>query len=61
MIKMIDYCDEPVPEECCTVDRYGGADDFIGCGNCDPVDDMCSSCVVDKIFKEYAKLTNQCN
>ena len=59
MVKMVDYLGEPVPEECCTIDRDGGADDFIGCGNCDPEGNMCENCVVDKIFKEYAELTKQ--
>jgi len=58
-IKMVNYLDEPVPEETCTINRFGEADDFIGCGNCEPIDNMCDNCVVDKIFKEYARLTNQ--
>lgn len=59
---MADYCGEMVPAELCTVDREGGADDFIGCGACfnDPCQPAtCEGCVVSRIFREYARLTGQ--
>jgi len=66
MVKMIEYEGEMVPEECCTVARDGIADDFTGCGNCFFADTEentvhCESCIVNRIFQEYAKLTNQCD
>lgn len=62
LIKMTDFLGM-VPEELCTTDRDGGADDFFGCGRCfeghgDDVAD-CEKCVVNTIFQEYAKLTGQ--
>lgn len=61
LIKMIEYDGEPVPQELCTVDRAGGADDFYGCGACFVTEGHldCSDCVIDKMFKHYAKLTGQ--
>ena len=62
-IQMIDFIEGPVPEDLCTVDRDGGADDFMGCGHCfdnggeEGAD--CGSCIVSRIFEEYAKLTGQ--
>ncbi len=62
-IQMIDYIEGPVPKDLCTVDREGGADDFMGCGYCfdgggeDGAD--CGNCIVNRIFKEYARLTGQ--
>ena len=56
-IQMIDYIEGPVPKDLCTVDREGGADDFMGCGYCfdgggeDGAD--CGNCIVNRIFKEY--------
>lgn len=60
-IKMVEYCGEMVPAELCTIDREGGADDFVGCGVCfnDPEGSTCENCVVNRIFKEYARLTGQ--
>lgn len=62
LIKMVEYDGEPVPEELCSIDREGGADDFHGCGACFECEGHldCSDCVVDKIFKHYAELTGQC-
>lgn len=62
LIKMTDFLGM-VPEELCTTDREGGADDFFGCGRCfeghgDDVAD-CENCVVNTIFQEYSKLTGQ--
>jgi hypothetical protein len=61
MIKMIDYDGEPVPEELCTVGRDGIADDFVGCGVCFDAegDSDCANCVIDRLFKEYARITGQ--
>ncbi len=62
-IQMIDFIDGPVPEDLCTIDQYGDADDFMGCGHCfenggeDGAD--CENCIVSQIFKEYAQLTGQ--
>lgn len=60
-IKMVEYCGEMVPAELCTIDREGGADDFVGCGACfnDPEGSGCENCVVNRIFQEYARLTGQ--
>lgn len=60
-IKMVEYCGEMVPAELCTIDREGGADDFVGCGACfnDPEGSTCENCVINRIFKEYARLTGQ--
>lgn len=60
-IKMIEYCGEMVPAELCTIDREGGADDFVGCGACfnDPSNVTCENCVVSRILNEYARLTGQ--
>ena len=33
-VKMIEFLQEQVPAALCTIDRFGGADDFIGCGHC---------------------------
>lgn len=30
-VKMIEFLQEQVPAALCTIDRFGGADDFIGC------------------------------
>lgn len=50
-----------VPEALCTIDRLGGADDFLGCGSCFEADNEgnCENCVVQKIFNEYAMITGQ--
>lgn len=62
-IQMIDFIEGPVPEALCTVDRDGGADDFIGCGRCFEAEGEesadCESCIVSRIFQEYAILTGQ--
>ena len=61
-VKMVDY-EGPVPEELCTIDAEGGADDFVGCGRCfDGYADEgpdCENCIVNRIFREYALLTGQ--
>lgn len=61
MEKMTEFLGEMVPEELCTVDRFGGADDFCGCGNCFDSGETtnCENCVVNRIFQEYALLTCQ--
>lgn len=61
VIEMIGYDGEPVPKELCTIGRDEIADDFMGCGNCFDSDGGadCSDCVIDKMFKHYAVLTNQ--
>ena len=58
---MVDYDGEPVPEFLCTVGRDGIADDFVGCGSCFEGDSNadCNNCVINDLFKEYAKLTRQ--
>lgn len=62
-IKMVEFLGEMVPAELCTIDREGGADDFVGCGGCyeDPstAECGCENCVVNRIFREYARLTGQ--
>lgn len=61
LVEMVDYDGDPVPKELCTIDREGGADDFYGCGACFESEGHleCSDCVIDKMFKHYAKLTGQ--
>ena len=61
IIEMVDYEGEPVPKELCTIDREGGADDFLGCGACFETENHinCSDCPIDKLFKRYAALTGQ--
>ncbi len=60
-VKMIEFLQEQVPAALCTIDRFGGADDFIGCGHCfdgaeaNGEEMNCDDCVVNKIFQEYAK------
>lgn len=62
-IKMVEFLGEMVPAELCTIDREGGADDFDGCGCCfnDPAsaEGGCENCVVNRLFREYARLTGQ--
>lgn len=60
-IPMVDYIGYAVPKALCTIDREGGADDFMGCGHCLDYDGEadCESCIVSRIFEEYAKLTGQ--
>lgn len=64
-VKMVDYGGEGmVPAGLCTIDREGGADDFVGCGFCfEGADNAggpdCENCVVNEIFQEYARLTGQ--
>lgn len=62
-IKMVEYLGEMVPAELCTIDREGEADDFVGCGSCfeDSIaaECGCENCIVNRIFREYARLTGQ--
>jgi len=57
-VEMVMVGVDAVPEELCTIDREGGADDFTGCGQC-MESENCASCVVRRVFEEYAKLTGQ--
>ena len=63
MIKMVEYDGHYVPEECCTMTNpitSGGesvADDCeMPCGECC---EDCDTCIIQKIFDEYSKITNQ--
>ena len=60
-VKMVEYLGEQVPEELCTININGEADDFIGCGKCQEAEEPgdCENCIVNKIFQDYAKLTSQ--
>lgn len=65
-VKMVEYLGDPVPIQLCTIDRFGDADDFVGCGHCfEGAEDTeegeadCETCVVNRIFQEYARLTGQ--
>jgi VRR-NUC domain. len=62
-IQMIDFIEGSVPEALCTIDRDGDADDFVGCGRCFEAGGEenadCGSCIVSKVFQEYAVLTGQ--
>lgn len=61
-VKMTEFLEEQVPAELCTIDRFGKADDFDGCGYCfdgaeaNGKEMDCEKCVVNKIFQEYAKI-----
>ena len=64
-VKMIELLQEQVPAALCTIDRFGGADDFIGCGHCfdgaeaNGEEMNCEDCVVNKIFQEYARVQKE--
>lgn len=64
-VKMIEFLQEQVPAALCTIDRFGGADDFIGCGHCfdgaeaNGEEMNCDDCVVNKIFQEYARVQKE--
>ena len=64
-VKMIEFLQEQVPAALCTIDRFGGADDFIGCGHCfdgaeaNGEEMNCEDCVVNKIFQEYARVQKE--
>lgn len=64
-VKMIKFPQEQVLAALCTIDRFGGADDFIGCGHCfdgaeaNGEEMNCDDCVVNKIFQEYARVQKE--
>lgn len=61
---MVNFEGDIVPLELCTMtnpETSGGesyADDCDTCGDCSG--ENCDTCIVSKIFKEYARLTGQC-
>ena len=57
-IKMVEYEGDYVPKELCSIDAHGGVDDVVPCsGTCEQ--EECDTCIVTKVFNEYARLTNQ--
>ena len=64
-VKMTEFLEEQVPAELCTIDRFGNADDFDGCGYCfdgaeaNGKEMDCEKCVVNKIFHEYARVQKE--
>lgn len=60
-IPMVDYIGYTVPEDLCMINQEGTIKGFVGCGYCLDYDGEadCESCIITKIFEEYAKLTGQ--
>lgn len=58
IIKMVQFDNTYVPEELCSIDRLGGVDDTHPC-NDSCIMENCDSCIVTKVFNEYARLTGQ--
>nr|DAH87605.1 MAG TPA: zinc-ribbon domain protein [Caudoviricetes sp.] len=57
-IEMVEYEGDYVPKELCSIDALGGVDDVVPCsGTCEQ--EECDTCIVTKVFNEYARLTNQ--
>lgn len=55
MIKS-DVTDGYVPKDCCTFDRYGGADDeFSCCDICEECGNNCDVCCIQKVFNRLAE------
>ncbi len=50
-----------VPADLCTIDRGNEPDDFVGCGKCFECDEGadCGTCIVSRVFNDYARLTGQ--
>lgn len=62
----IEYCGEYVPKELCSIDRFGGADDFdLCCDYCKATeegDEDCRGCAINKCFNklgQYEELEKQ--
>lgn len=63
----IDYDGKFVPKACCTIDRYGKADDCDGCQEiCDnacressSLTDTCSNCPIQKCFNKLGEFENR--
>ena len=56
-VEMVEFSGDYVPKELCSVDRDGGIDDCMPCN--ESCEGECHSCVVRKVFNEYARLTKQ--
>lgn len=57
-IEMVEYEGDYVPKELCSIDAHSGVDDVVPCsGTCKQ--EECDTCVVTKVFNEYARLTRQ--
>lgn len=57
-VKMVKYEEDYVPEELCTIDRLGGIDDVLPCNESCRQED-CVTCVVTRVFNDYARVTKQ--
>lgn len=57
-IEMVEYEGTYVPKELCSIDILGGVDDVVPCSKTCMQED-CETCIVTKVFNEYARLTNQ--
>ncbi len=57
-VKMVKYEGDYVPEELCTIDRLGGIDDVLPCSESCRQED-CATCVVTRVFNDYARVTKQ--
>ncbi|RHP46984.1 hypothetical protein [Clostridium sp. AF32-12BH] len=59
-IEMVEYERDYVHKELCTIDAHGEVDDVVPCSwTCEQ--EECDTCVVTKVFNEYARLTRQIN
>lgn len=56
-VEMFGFSGDYIPKELCSVDRDGGIDDCVPCN--ESCTGECHSCVVRKVFNEYARLTKQ--
>ena len=57
-VEMVEYEDCYVPKELCTTNRYDEIDDCIPCSEyCSG--EGCDTCIVSKVFNDYARLTGQ--
>ena len=57
-VEMVEYEGDYVPKELCSIDAHGGVDDVVPCSvTCEQ--EECDTCIVTKVFNEYARLTNQ--
>lgn len=56
--KMVNYENTFVPNDLCNVNRYNEIDDCLPCNNACSGEN-CDTCIVTKIFNDYARITGQ--